>query len=58
MPPELEPYLSTSDLSSTTVVGGMWDYGDWSGYGGGVAWLTVTRVVDPEHRFRGDIPSD
>ena len=42
MPPGLEPYLSNSDFRSTPAVGGMWDYDEWSAYGGAGAGLTVS----------------
>ncbi|MBY0310833.1 MAG: prepilin-type N-terminal cleavage/methylation domain-containing protein [Phycisphaerales bacterium] len=42
MPPELTPYFTLSEYTRTPPVGGMWDYDEWSNFGGGGAGLIVS----------------
>ncbi|MBY0262898.1 MAG: type II secretion system GspH family protein [Phycisphaerales bacterium] len=42
MPPQLDPYLMNSDFTATPPVGGLWDYDEWSAFGGAGVGLRVS----------------
>jgi prepilin-type N-terminal cleavage/methylation domain-containing protein len=57
MPPELKPYFSNDEIATTPPpIGGMWDYDEWSAYGGGGAGLRVsvslTQSSAPQSTFQ------
>ena len=56
MPPQLDPYLINSDFSRTPPVGGMWDYDEWSAFGGAGVGLrvsvSITQSPEPQSIFQ------
>lgn len=56
MPPELNAYLSNSDFTRTPPTGGMWDYDEWSAFGGAGVGLSVsvsiTQSPEPSSTFQ------
>lgn len=45
MPPQLTPYFHLEEYTRKPPVGGMWDYDEWSNFGGGGAGLIVSVSV-------------
>lgn len=56
MPPQLNAYLANTDFERPPAVGGLWDYDEWSSYGGGGAGLTasvsITGSTAPQATFQ------